>query len=125
MISERSDKMSKITRLGVGKRMSSAVIHGDTVYLSGLVAETARGRTVTEQTREILASIDAILAEAGTDKSRLLQATIWLADIADFAEMNKIWDAWVTPGETPVRACVEARLAAPDYMVEIRVIAAR
>jgi enamine deaminase RidA (YjgF/YER057c/UK114 family) len=116
--------MAKITRLGVGKRMSSAVIHGDLVYLSGVVAEAARGKSVTEQTREILARIDSTLAEAGTDKSRLLQATIWLADIASYGEMNVVWDGWVAPGETPVRACVEARLAAPEYTVEIRVIAA-
>ena len=117
--------MSKITRIGVGKRMSSAVIHGDTVYLSGITAEQTRGGSVTAQTTEILARIDGLLAEAGTDKSRLLQATVWLADIGFYSEMNVVWDAWVTSGETPVRACVEAKLAGPEYTVEIRVIAAR
>lgn len=114
-----------ITRIGVGKRMSAGVVHGDTVYLAGQVANAAAGKSVTEQTTEILATIDSLLAEAGTDKTKLLSATIYLADIATFAEMNAVWDGWVSEGNTPARATVEAKLAAPAYTVEIVVIAAR
>jgi len=114
-----------IERIEVGKRMSQAVVHGDTVYLAGQVAHEAAGKSVGEQTREILANIDALLARAGTDKTRLLSAQIWLADISTFSQMNEIWDAWVAEGNTPARACVEAKLAAPQYTVEIMVVAAR
>lgn len=117
--------MTDIKRIKVGPRMSQAVVHGDTVYLAGQVALNAPGASVREQTLDILASTDALLAEAGTDKSKLLSATIWLANIGDFAEMNEVWDAWVSPGNTPGRACVEAKLAAPQFTVEIAVIAAR
>lgn len=105
--------------------MSQAVLHGDTVYLAGQVAHNAQGRPVAEQTKDILASIDKLLAEAGSSKQHLLSATIWLADISTFNEMNGVWDAWVAPGNTPARACVEAKLAAPQFTVEIGVIAAR
>jgi enamine deaminase RidA (YjgF/YER057c/UK114 family) len=115
----------KIERQDTGPRMSRIVVHGDTVYLAGLTAEKAAGQSVAEQTREILGNIDALLKKAGTDKSKLLQATIWLQDIRTVDEMNKVWDAWVTPGETPARACIEARLQSPAKMVEIRVIAGR
>jgi len=114
-----------IRRIGVGPRMSQAAVHGDTVYLAGQVAAEAAGKSVTEQTREILASIDKLLAEAGSDKTRLLSATIYLADIAAFAEMNAVWEAWVAPGATPARATVEAKLAAPGYTVEIVCVAAK
>lgn len=114
-----------IQRHDVGPRMSKAVVHGNTVYLAGIVADNPRGKSVTEQTRDILAQIDHFLAKAGTDKSKLLSANIWIADMANFAEMNAVWDAWVSPGNTPARATVEARLAAPDYKVEIMVVAAR
>jgi enamine deaminase RidA (YjgF/YER057c/UK114 family) len=114
-----------IERFEVGPRMSKVVVHNDTVYLAGLVAEKARGASVAEQTKEILAAIDALLAKAGTDKSKLLQATIWLQDIRTVDEMNAVWDAWVAPGAPPVRACIEARLQSPQLMVEIRVIAAK
>jgi len=117
--------MSKIERQHTGPRMSQAVIHGDTVYLAGQVADKNAGRSVADQTREILQRIDELLAEAGTDKSKVLQATVWLADIDDYAEMNVVWDAWVMPGQAPARACVGASLAGPAYAVEIRVIAAR
>ena len=117
--------MTDIQRLKAGPRMSQAVIHGNTVYLAGQVAQRAPGQSVAEQTRDILAAIDELLAEAGTDKSKLLSATIWLVDMNNFAEMNAVWDAWVVPGHTPGRACVEAKLAAPQYTVEIAVIAAR
>ncbi len=113
-----------IRRIGSGKRMSQAVIHGNTVILSGQVSETKSGQPVGEQTRDILGQIDKLLAEAGTDKTKLLRANIWLADIATFAEMNEAWDAWVAPGCAPARATVEAILAAPEFTVEIMVEAA-
>jgi enamine deaminase RidA (YjgF/YER057c/UK114 family) len=100
-------------------------VHGNTVYLAGVVAREPKGRSVGDQTRDILATIDRHLAAVGSDKSKLLTANIWLADIATFAEMNAEWDAWVSPGNTPARATVEAKLAAPDYKVEIMVVAAR
>jgi enamine deaminase RidA (YjgF/YER057c/UK114 family) len=90
--------------------MSKVVVHGDTVYLAGLTADKTVGQSLAEQTREILALIDGFLAKAGTDKSKLLTATIWLSDIRTVDEMNKVWDAWVTPGHTPARACIEALL---------------
>jgi enamine deaminase RidA (YjgF/YER057c/UK114 family) len=114
-----------ITRIGVGKRMSAAVVHGDTVYVAGQVANANAGKSVTEQTTEILATIDGLLAQAGTDKTKLLSATIYLADMATFQEMNGVWDGWVSQGNTPARATVEAKLAAPAYTVEIVVVAAR
>ena len=114
-----------VERREVGPRMSQIVIHGNTVYLAGVVARDNAGKSVTEQTREILATIDRYLGEAGTDKSKLLTANIWLTDIATFNEMNAVWDGWVSPGHTPARATVEAKLAAPQYKVEIMVVAAR
>jgi enamine deaminase RidA (YjgF/YER057c/UK114 family) len=114
-----------IERIESGPRMSGAVVHGNTVYLAGQVARNAAGRSVTEQTKDILGIIDGLLAQAGTDKSRLLTANIWLSDIATFAEMNAVWDAWVAPGNTPARATVEAKLASPQYTVEIMVAAAK
>ena len=114
-----------IQRFEVGPRMSQCVVHGDTVYTAGQVAQGARGGSVAEQTRDILATIDRLLAQAGTDKSKLLTANIWLTDIATFEQMNQVWDAWVTPGNPPARACVESKLAHPDYKVEIMVTAAR
>lgn len=115
-----------ITRLHTAERMSQVVIHGDTVYLAGQVAQEAPGGTVTEQTKAILSQIDGLLAEAGTDKSKALSATIWLCSMDDFAEMNAVWDAWVSQGNTPCRACVESpRLATPDFTVEIGLIAGR
>jgi len=113
-----------IRRIDAGPRMSAAVIHGNTGYLAGQVARDAAGKSVAEQTKSILAIIDGILAKAGTDKSKLLNAFIWLSDISTFDEMNKVWDAWVSPGNTPARATVEAKLAAPQFKVEIGVIAA-
>jgi enamine deaminase RidA (YjgF/YER057c/UK114 family) len=114
-----------IQRFETGPRMSQAVVHGNTVYLAGQVALRAAGKSVTEQTRDILETIDKLLAGAGSDKSKLLSAQIFLTDIATFKEMNKVWEAWVSPGNTPARATVEAKLAAPQYTVEIMVIAAR
>jgi enamine deaminase RidA (YjgF/YER057c/UK114 family) len=110
-----------INRFDTGPRMSQAVIHNGTVYLAGQVA---KGATVKEQTTAILKQIDDLLKQAGTDKSKLLSATIWLTSIANFNDMNSVWDAWVSPGNTPARACVEAKLASPEYAVEIAVICA-
>jgi len=114
-----------INRIDVGARLSKIVIHGDTVYLAGLTADKTAGQSVAAQTQEILAAIDALLAKAGSDKSKLLQATIWLQDIRTVDEMNKVWDAWVPQGSAPARACIEARLQSPAKMIEIRVTAAR
>lgn len=113
-------KMS-IKRIDPGPRMSDAVVYGPMVFVAGQVAD---GETVTEQTKGVLAEIDEALAKAGTDKSKLLTATIYLADISTFAEMNAVWDSWVSPGNTPARATVEAKLATPKYKVEIVVTAA-
>lgn len=112
-----------ITRLHSDDRMSQAVIHGDIVWLAGQVGEP--GEDVVAQTRTALAEIDSLLAEAGSSKSKILSATIWLADIADFEAMNSVWDAWVDPANPPARATGESRLAAPEYRVEIIVVAAR
>jgi enamine deaminase RidA (YjgF/YER057c/UK114 family) len=114
-----------IQRIDVGSRMSKAVVNGNTVYLAGIVANDAKGKSVGEQTKDILGQIDGFLAKAGTDKSKLLTANIWIADMAHFAEMNAVWEGWVSPGNTPARATVEAKLAAPDYKVEIMVTAAK
>lgn len=115
----------KIERHDVGPRMSKCVVHGDTVYLAGIVADNPKGKSVTDQTKDILAQIDGFLAKAGTDKTKLLTANIWITDMANFAEMNAVWDAWVSQGNTPARATVEAKLATPDYKVEIMVVAAK
>jgi enamine deaminase RidA (YjgF/YER057c/UK114 family) len=114
-----------IARLHAGPRMSQAVVHGQTVYLAGQVADQAKGKSVSEQTKEILATIDRLLAEAGSDRARILSATIYLADIGTFAEMNVEWEAWIPAGHAPARATVEARLVAPAYAVEIACIAAK
>jgi len=114
-----------IQRIQPGKRMSMAVVHGGVVYTAGQVADKTAGKSVAEQTKEILANIDVLLAEAGTDKSKLLSATIYITDMSKFQEMNAEWDSWVSPGNAPARATVEAKLAAPPYNVEIMVIAAK
>lgn len=114
-----------IERIESGTRMSKAVIHGDTVYLAGITAAKAAGGSVTDQTREILSLIEGFLAQAGTDKTKLLSANIWLTDMATFAEMNAVWDAWIAPGCAPARATVEAKLAAATLNVEIMVQAAK
>ena len=114
-----------VQRIDGNARMSKVVVHGDTVYLAGLTADKTVGRSLAEQTREILSLIDGFLAKAGTDKSKLLTATIWLSDIRTVAEMNEVWDAWVTPGHSPARACIEALLQGPEKKIEIQVTAAR
>ena len=113
--------MSDIKRIGVGARMSEGVCYNGIIWVAGQVGE---GATVAEQTRDCLAQVDRILAEAGTDKTRILSTQIWLADISTFAEMNGEWDKWVPKGHTPARATGEAKLAAPKYKVEIIVTAA-
>lgn len=114
-----------IERIGKARRWSDAVAAGGLVFLSGHVAEETAGGSVLEQTREVLAQIDDTLAQAGTDKSRLVSATIHLADIGQIGEMNAAWDAWVDPENPPARTTVEARLADPGWAVEITVVAAR
>ncbi|MDG1280114.1 MAG: RidA family protein [Pseudorhodobacter sp.] len=115
--------MAEIIRNGVGKRMSEAVIHNGTIYVAGQVGNP--DDNVTEQTKTCLAHVDRILAEAGSDKTRILSTQIWLADMADFAAMNAVWDAWVPQGHTPARATGESALAAPAYRVEVIVVAAQ
>lgn len=101
--------------------LSRAVIRGDTAYLCGVVPDP--GGTVSDQTRQVLERIDELLAKAGTDKSQLLTAQIWLTDMKDFAAMNAVWNAWVDPQNPPARACVQAALYRPDVLVEIMVTA--
>lgn len=113
-----------IVRQQVGPRMSQAVCHAGTVYLAGQVAEDAT-LDAAGQTRSILDTIDRLLQQAGSDRTRILQANIYLADMADYAAMNSVWDAWVSPGHTPARATVQARLAAPEFRVEIQLMAAQ
>jgi enamine deaminase RidA (YjgF/YER057c/UK114 family) len=103
--------------------MSQAVIHGDLIWLSGQVGTA--GASVTQQTRDVLEKIDRLLAECGSSKSRILQAVVWLADMADFEEMNAVYDAWIDPANPPARAAGESKLAAPGYKVEIIVTCAR
>jgi enamine deaminase RidA (YjgF/YER057c/UK114 family) len=106
------------------QRMSQIVIHGDTVYLAGQVAADASA-DITVQTQQVLKKIDDLLAEAGSDNSKILSAQIWIASMGHFAQMNAVWDAWIPQGHAPARACIEARLASPDLLVEVGIIAAR
>src|ERR1044071_8705610 len=117
------EKTMSIQRINAGPRMSSAVVHGNTVYLAGLTADDTKA-DVKGQTKQILDKIDKFLKEAGTDKSKILSANIWLTDIGTWSQMNEVWDAWVSPGNTPARATVEAKLANPALKVEIMVQAA-
>ena len=116
--------MTDIRRIGVAARYSDLVIHDGTARFSGYVPETTLKHSVSEQTWDILGQIEQSLAEIGSDKAKLLHATIWLADMSDYGAMNAVWDAWIVPGQAPARACVEARLANPDYKLEIQVVAA-
>lgn len=110
-----------IERLETGQRMSKIVKHNGTAYLCGQVGA---GETVTEQTQDCLARVDGLLEQAGSSRNQILQAIIWVADMADFAEMNAVWDAWVPEGHAPARACGEAKLARPELKVEVIVTAA-
>jgi enamine deaminase RidA (YjgF/YER057c/UK114 family) len=112
-----------ISRHHTNQRMSQIVIHGDTVYLAGQVASDANA-DISVQTQQVLQKVDALLAEAGSDKSRILSAQIWIASMGHFAQMNEVWDAWLPDGHAPARACIEARLASPDLLVEVGIIAA-
>lgn len=116
--------MTEIRRFQGNPRMSGAVAHGDRVYLSGQVAIDAAGGSVTEQVAEILERIDGLLAEAGTDKSRMLSVNIYLTDVTTLPELNALWDKWLVPGCAPCRTTIETRLASPRYAVEIGVVAA-
>ncbi len=113
-----------IKRIGAGNRSSDAIIHGGVVYLSAFVAKTTVGKSVKEQTEDVLAQIDATLEQAGTDKTRILKANIWLADIKTWHEMNTVWDAWVVPGQAPTRSAIESKIALPGLALGIMVEAA-
>ncbi len=112
-----------IQRFETGPRMSEMAIHNGTVYLAGQIAEDA-GADIRGQTRQVLDAIDALLAQAGSDKGRILHAQIFLTDLGNFAAMNEVWEAWVVPGQTPTRATVQAALAKPEWKIEIVVTAA-
>ncbi len=112
-----------IQRHNVGKRLSEIVVHNNTVYLAGEVPDDTSA-DITTQTRQVLAKIERLLAQVGSDKAKLLSAQIFIADMADFAGMNAAWEAWVAPGQTPARATIEAKLANPGYKVEIMCVAA-
>ncbi|OAN85726.1 RidA family protein [Sulfitobacter geojensis] len=111
-----------IKRSEPDNRMSQTVVYGDMIYLAGQIGT---GADVTAQTKDMLAEVDRLLADAGSNKSQILSATIWLADIATISEMNAVWDAWIDPANPPARACVEARLATPEFLVEVMITAAK
>jgi enamine deaminase RidA (YjgF/YER057c/UK114 family) len=115
--------MSNLQRFHVGPRLSEMAVHNGTVYLAGQVPESP-GKDIRGQAAEVFAAIDALLAQAGTDKSRILMAQVFLTDLADFEGMNAVWDAWVVPGQTPPRATVQAQLARPGWRIEVVVTAA-
>ena len=115
--------MTPIRRIDPGPRLSEAVVCGDRMYLSGMIPEDT-SLDITGQVTQALAEIDALLAKGGSDRSRILSAVIWLADIGDFGAMNAVWDSWVVPGRTPARATVQARLNDPKMKIEIMVVAA-
>ena len=114
-----------LKRIQVGDRMSQAVVYNNMVMTAGQVAIGAPGESVKEQTENILANIDKLLAEAGTDKSKAISATIWLSNMDDFAAMNEVWNAWLDPDNMPVRACVQSPLARPEFLIEIMIVAAK
>jgi enamine deaminase RidA (YjgF/YER057c/UK114 family) len=116
--------MTDIRRIDPGPRLSEASIHGDRMYLSGMIPEDT-SQDITGQVKQALGEIDSLLAKGGSEKSKILSAVILLADIGDFAAMNAVWDAWVVPGQTPARATVQARLNDPKMKIEIMVVAAR
>ena len=115
--------MTDLKRIDPGPRLSEACVYGGLIYCSGMIPEDV-SQDIAGQTRQALAEIDSLLAKGGSDKTKILSAVIWLADIGDFAAMNKVWDAWVVPGQTPARATVQARLNDPDMKIEIMVVAA-
>ncbi len=111
-----------IQRTEIGSRMSQTVTHGDTIYLAGQVGE---GPDMTSQTQTMLAEVDRLLASVGSSKSHILSATIWVADMAEVDDMNTVWDAWIDPANPPARACVQSAMVAPEYLVEVMIIAAK
>ena len=111
-----------VERTELSPRMSQTVVHGDTIYLAGPVGV---GDDVAAQTKDMLAQVDRLLASVGSSKSQILSATIWMADIAQLAGMNAVWDAWIDPKNPPARACVQARLVGPEYLVEVMITAAK
>lgn len=115
--------MTDIRHFDPGPRLSEATVHGDRMYLSGMVPEDTSA-DIAGQVKQALAEIESLLAKGGSDKTKILSAVIWLSDIGDFAAMNAVWDAWVVPGRTPARATVEAKLSDPAMKVEIMVVAA-
>lgn len=115
--------MTAVKRIDPGPRLSEASILGDRIHCSGMVPEDT-STDISDQVRQVLGEIDSLLAKGGSDKTKILSAVIWLADIRDFAAMNEIWDAWVVPGQTPARATVEAKLTDPKMKAEIMVVAA-
>lgn len=116
--------MSDIKRMEIGTRMSKIVINNGVVYLAGQVADNT-DEGIKEQTQNMLAKVEALLAEAGSDINHMLSATLYIRDMKDFAAMNEVWDAWVPEGNAPARACVEARLARPELLIEVSVVAAQ
>lgn len=117
--------MSSITRMETTGRMSKIVIHNNTVYLCGQVGDSSDGQiSVGRQTENMLSKVDSLLEQAGSGRDLILSATIYVRDMKDFAEMNTVWDTWIPKGHAPARACVEARMARPDLLVEISVVAA-
>lgn len=117
--------MGDIQRFGTSERMSKIVIHNGTVYLCGQVSDTGDGEiSIERQTENMLAKVDSLLADAGSDRNSILSAVIYVRDMKDFTGMNKVWDSWIPEGHAPARACVEARMARADLLVEISVIAA-
>jgi enamine deaminase RidA (YjgF/YER057c/UK114 family) len=116
-------RMTDIRRIDPGARLSEASVYGDRMYLSGMIPEDT-SQDITGQVTQALGEIDSLLAKGGSDKSKILSAVIWLADIKDFAAMNAVWDAWVVPGQTPARATVQARLNDPKMKIEVMVVAA-
>jgi enamine deaminase RidA (YjgF/YER057c/UK114 family) len=115
--------MNDIKRIDPGPRLSEATVFGNRMYLSGMIPEDT-SLEITGQAKQALAEIDSLLAKGGSDKTRILSAVIWLADIADFMAINAVWDAWVVPGQAPARATVQAKMNDPRMKVEIMVVAA-
>ena len=115
---------ARVKRLHVGPRLSEVAIFNGTIYLAGQIAEQTKADAF-DQTLEVLGHVDRLLAEAGSDKHHILSATVYLSNVKHYTEMNRAWDRWVEPGSTPPRATIEAKLARPEYLVEIQVIAAQ
>lgn len=118
-----SPSPAALTKIGGSSRFAAIAIHGNTVHLAGQVSQIEEG-DIAEQSRDVFAKVDALLAQAGTTRDKLISVQIWLADMADYAAMNAEWDAWVAGTTPPTRVCVEARMAKPHYKIEVLAIAA-